>query len=326
MKEKRQKKKNKSLKAISTIFIIVMLLLGVLLVVETCYLGKIKSVKLNESDISISSIPKTIENDEGKEISRNEVTNILLLGVDNQEDASDSIIVISLDDTKKQIKMSSLLRDTYVFYGDDKVNKLNYAYHYGSAVNSVKVVNEEFKLDIKDFVKIDFGGLANIIDTIGGVEVDIKHNEVSLLNSYVKSMSKAAEISYTPISKSGKQILNGQQAVAYSRIRYVGNYDYERTERQRRVLNAVFDKIKNTPITKYPDLVSKLAPYLETSLSNTEMLSLCSKVMMYGKNGIKETRCPYDDLKTDSEIKGIFYLKWDKDKNIDKLHKFIYTQ
>lgn len=326
MKEKKQKKKIKSLKAIGIVLLLIVLLLCILLVGGTYYLGKIKNVKLNESDISVSSIPKTIENNEGKEINRNEVTNILLLGVDKQEDASDSIIVLSLDDTKKQIKMASLLRDTYVFYGEDKVNKLNYAYHYGGAVNSVKTVNEEFKLDIKDFVKVDFGGLANIIDSIGGVEIEIKYNEVSLLNSHAKSMSKVAETSYTPILKSGIQILNGQQAVAYSRIRYVGNYDYERTERQRRVLNAVFDKMKNIPITKYPDLVSKLAPYLESSLSNTEMLSLGSKIMMYGKNGIKETRCPYDDLKTDTEIKGIFYLKWEKDKNIDKLHRFIYTQ
>ncbi|WP_052447445.1 LCP family protein [Clostridium polynesiense] len=325
MKGNSNKRKHRGVK-------IVAIILGVLLVLAVSagavgyfYLNKIKNIKIDENAVSVSEIPDTIQNEEGKDIKRNDVTNILLLGVDKEENASDSIIVLSIDNTKKQIKMSSLLRDTYVFYGDNNVNKLNYAYNYGGEVNSVKVVNEQFKLDIKDYVKVDFGGLANIIDAIGGIEINVKANELPLLNSYAKSIAKITGTKYTPLSNSGHQKINGQQAVAYSRIRYVGNFDYERTERQRRVLFAVFDKIKSAPITRYPELVNKLAPYVETSLSNTEMISLGSKVVLYGKNGIKETRCPYDEFKQDTEIKGVFYLKWDRDKNIEKLHRFIYT-
>lgn len=324
---KTRTKNNSNKKKIAIIFSLT-IILGVLAAVVGAYyyISKINRVKLDESKVGVTDVNQVPINDESTQSGRHKVKNILLLGVDNQEKASDSNIVISLDSTSKQIKLSSLMRDTYVEYGPDKVNKLNYAYHYGGPELSVKTVNEKFKLDITDYVKVDFNGLTKIIDQVGGVEINVKPSEVKLLNGYARNISDIDKTQYTPITKSGNQVLNGQQATAYCRIRYVGNEDYERTERQRRVLEQIFSKLKDKSVTEYPTILSNILPYIETSLNKTEIISVAAAISSYGKNGIKETRCPYDGLRQDAMINGIYYMKWNEEENVKKLHEFIYLQ
>ncbi len=326
--EKDDKKKlSKGKKAAISIIAVVLVILigyGAFAVVQV---KKIKTVKLPKSDeeIGIKEQPKVIKDEQGNDRDKPKVTNILLLGVDKQEDASDSIIVFSIDDTSKSIKMSSLMRDSYIDFGKGKVNKLNYAYHYGGPLLSVKTINENYNLDIRDYIKVDFGALDKIIDSLGGVNINVKPEEIRLLNMCVKDIARIEGTSPKYLKNSGLQKLNGQQAVAYCRIRYVGNYDYERTERQRRVLKALFQSAKDIPPTKYPSVISEISPYLETSLDFEKMLSYGTKIVSYEKNNIKETRVPYDGYKNDDTIDGIYYLKWDKEKNLEKLHKFIYA-
>ncbi len=326
--EKNDKKKLSKRKkaAISIIAVILVILIGagIFAVVQV---KKIKTVKLPKSDqeIGIKEQPKVIKDEQGNDKDKHKVTNILLLGVDKQEDASDSIIVFSIDDTSKSIKMSSLMRDSYIDFGKGKVNKLNYAYHYGGPLLSVKTVNENYNLDIRDYVKVDFGALDKIVDSFDGVNINVKPEELKLLNSYVKDVARIEGTSPKYLENSGLQKLNGQQAVAYCRIRYVGNSDYERTERQRRVLKALFQSAKDIPPTKYTSVLSEISPYLETSMDFSEMISFGTKVANYGRNDIKETRVPYDEYKHDDNIDGIYYLKWDKEKNLEKLHRFIYA-
>lgn len=323
-KHKRKRKKG-------MVFFVVFLLLAVVLGLGGygySKFAKIKNIKLpkNDQDIGIKPQPSTVKDEQGQDQNKHKVTNILLLGVDNQEDASDSIIVFSLDDTSKIIKMTSLMRDSYIYFGEDKVNKLNYAYHYGGPQLSVKTINENYKLDIRDYIKVDFGSLDKIVDSFGGVYIDVKPEEVKYLNNYVNDIARIEKTQPKLLKNSGRQLLNGQQAVAYCRIRYVGDNDFERTERQRRVLKAMFQKMKDIDPKTYPKLISDIAPYLETSLDFTEMLSLGTKVMGYGKNEIMENRLPYKDLCSDSTIKGIYYLQWDKEKNVDGLQQFIYLK
>lgn len=290
------------------------------------YLRKIKVQKITKEDVSVTDVSKfPLVSENGGNVRRDTVKNILLLGVDDQEKASDSNIILSIDETSKQIKLSSIMRDTYIYYGKDKVNKLNYAYHYGGPQLAIKTINEKFKLDITDYIMVNFAGLTKIIDRIGGVEIDVKQNEVGLLNKYAKNISIVDKTEYTPISNSGKQILNGQQATAYCRIRYVGNQDYERTERQRRVLEQIFEKVKDKPITEYPLILNDIAPNITTSLDNLQIITLASRISILGKNGIKETRCPYDGLKSDAIINGTYYMKWNEEENVKKLHRFIYS-
>lgn len=330
-RSERNKKKKKRKKKSWDLYFIFFILLGIFIFVGSYAYMQFRRIKgdalpKSDAEIGVKKAPSTIMDNEGKEQKSHDVRNILLLGVDNQEDASDSIIVFSFDNTAKTIKMSSLMRDSYIYFGEDKVNKLNYAYHYGGPKLSVKTINENYNLDIRDYIKVDFGALDKIVDAFGGVDVDLKPEEVKLLNSYVKDIARIEKTEPKYLKASGLQRLNGQQAVAYCRIRYVGNYDYERTERQRRVLKALFARTKDIPATSYPKVLSDISSYLETSLDFTEMLSLGTKVMAYGSNEIKESRVPYDGYKSDDTIKGIFYLKWDKEKNVELLHKFIYLE
>ncbi|MDY5911558.1 MAG: LCP family protein [Inconstantimicrobium porci] len=317
----RKKKKRKILPVILLIILFIIVCFGV---TAFSYLNKIKTVKINDKNLGVTEESKMpFNNVEGK----HKVKNILLMGVDNQENASDSNIVLSIDSTAKKIKMSSLMRDTYVDLGEGRpITKLNYAYHYGGCDLSVKTVNELFKLDITDYVKVDFEGLMKIIDYVGGLEINVNEQEFKYLNSYAKDIAKITNTKYTPISAPGKQLLNGQQATAYCRFRYDNNFDYGRTKRQRDVLFKLFNKFKEIPVTSYPDTAANILPNLETSLSKLELIELGVNASLYGKNGIAETRCPYDGLKSDATIKGIYYMKWDQDKNVEKLHKFIYFE
>ena len=321
----KQKYKSKTKKIIIGSIALVVFLITIAMGIGIYYIDKIKGKKLDENKIAITKkedIKSSMNNEDFNKI--HNVLNILLLGVDKQETASDSIIVLSIDETAKKIKLSSLMRDTYVDFGKDKITKLNYAYHYGGDEFAVKTVNEQFKLDIKDYIQVDFGGLTNIIDYLGGVEVDVKPNEVNLLNSYAKNISNIDKTEFIPISHSGNQLLNGQQATAYCRIRYVGNLDYQRTERQRTVLIKVMDKLLKEPISSYPIVINELTPYIKTSLSPLEIIKLADSFKNYVKNGIEQTRCPYDGLKSDSMIDGIYYMQWNREENIKKLHEFIY--
>ena len=318
----------KKIKKNTILLVITICTITIALIIFGCvgyYLNKIKGEKLNESKISITSKQDIRENLDKKEQEKmHATTNILLLGVDSDEKASDAMIVLTIDQTDKTIKLSSLMRDSYVDFGPGKITKLNYAYHYGGNELVVKTINEQFKLDIKDYIQVDYSGLTNIIDYVGGITVDVLPEEVKYINVYCKDIAKVNNIKYTPIHRSGNQKLNGEQATAYCRIRYVGNNDYQRTQRQRMILTKIVNKLMNKNIIEYPSIINELSPYVKTSLDSIEICKLAKSFASYAKKGIKQTRCPYDGLRNDAMINEIYYMKWDKEENIKKLHNFIY--
>ncbi len=328
-KENKTFRKPKKVKKI-LITILSIILIILLSVVSLGYLQfkKIDHVNLPKTDegLGISNQSQVIKDENGVDQKKHEVTNILLLGVDKQENASDSIMVMTIDDTSKTIKISSIMRDSYIEFGQGKVNKINYAYHYGGPELSVKTINENYNLDIKNVIKVDFEGLDEIVNSVGGVDIDINADEIKVINTQVEALAKKENVQAKYIQNPGKQRLDGLQALAYSRIRSVGNHDYQRTQRQRNVIRAIFQRMKDMPVSQYPAALSKIAPYFETSLNLKEMLSLGKKAIDYSENGIKETRVPYDEYQTPTNIDGTFYLKWDKEKNLEKLHEFIYLQ
>lgn len=300
------------------ILITILALLSMLLVSAGGFvywnLNKINTINFAHSDsevgINSSTIPDT----------GHKVRNILLLGADKEENATDTMIVLSIDETDKKLKMTSLMRDTYIYFGEGMGNKLNYAYHYGGALLSVKTINENFNLDIRDYVLVDFDGLSNVIDALGGVEINVQPEEIPYLNA-----GEAASSAFIPVTRSGKQILNGNQALGYCRIRKVGNVDYHRTERQRTVLTQLLNKMKDTSVLQLPQYFDALSKYLETSISKGDMITLASDILSYSKNGIEENRVPYDGYKHDStDSNGWYYMQWDKVENVKLLHEFIY--
>lgn len=213
-----------------------------------------------------------------------DITNIALFGVDTRSDSftgnSDSIMILSVDKQHNKIKLISILRDSLVKVDGYGYTKITEAYGLGGAKLAMKTINQNFDMDIRDYATINFGGMAEIIDAVGGVTIDVSDAEISMLNGLAAQMADSLDEPTPPkVTKSGPQTLNGLQAVAYSRIRKVDNPDgswgdYGRTDRQRTVMEQLFNKALNMSFTQYPSFVQSLLPYVETSLDIGEILNL----------------------------------------------------
>ena len=262
-------------------------------------------------------------------------TNIALFGVDARNSKlesgtrSDTIMILSVNNETGEAKLVSVYRDTYLNLGNDVYNKCNAAYAKGGPEQAISMLNMNLDLYITDFVTIGFEGLMEVVDAVGGVEIDIKQNEIVHLNNYQASMyateAQPDKITtdYVPITEPGLQTLSGYQAVAYCRIRAVGN-DFGRTERQRNVLQAVLDKAQNAS----PDQLSKIAesvfPLIATSLDIDEILGLVSKVNTYEIVG--STGFPFDTNITTGKVgsKGSCVIPLDLTTNVELLHEYLY--
>lgn len=288
--------------------------------------GKIKHIKISKTnkDLGIkSSIAANVVQ------SSDRVINIALFGIDSgrhKYDAqnSDCIMILSIDEVHKKIKLSSVMRDSYVEIDGHGKDKINYAYASGGPQLAIKTINQNFDLDIRDFVTVDFFGLEKIVNDLGGVDVNVKQSEINEVNKFINEVAGLENEKATPVTRSGMQILNGLQATAYARIRYVGDGDFERTERQKTVLTALISKIEDQGTVKYPSILAGLFPYIQTSMTNSEILSLSAEVV---SKGITETdwyRFPLDGYCNQAVIKGGWYLTIDLDATKEQIHKFIY--
>jgi LCP family protein required for cell wall assembly len=213
------------------------------------------------------------------------VINILLLGTDrrnrNENGRSDAIMIATVDKKNGQLKLASVMRDLYVPIPDRRDNRINAAYSFGGPMLAMKTINQNFNLDITRYVSVDFFGLEEIINAIGGVEIDVKQKEIKHINSVITQLNELdKQKRKSPhLTQAGVQTLDGKQAVAYSRIRKVGDGDSERTERQRRVMIQMFNKMKSINPMKLPDLVASLIPYTDTNIPVSDIISLGTSVL-----------------------------------------------
>lgn len=271
-----------------------------------------------------------IENIDDKETQEDKrVINIALLGIDTGREKyeaahADAIMVLSIDTVNKKLKLSSLMRDLYVDVEGYRKTRLNTAYTVGGGKLTVKTINNNFGLDIEDYITVDFKGLSSIIDALGGIELEIKAKEINEINKYMEEVASIKKESPTPIKKSGVQILNGNQAVAYARIRKVGDGDFERAERQNKVLTAIFKKLQETDSIKYPIIAGKLYPHVKTSLGVKDILSMGAEVLKLGIKEMEWTRFPLDGYWENSIINKAWYLETDLDITSQHIKEFIY--
>lgn len=281
-------------------------------------LNKVKTnvISKNEEDLGIHT-------DVSSSFTNTDIVNIALFGLDkvsaDEPGRSDATMVITIDKKNDKLKMSSIMRDSYVTIDGHGKDKLNHAHAYGGPELAIKTINKNYKLDVKDYVSINFSNMEKVIDALGGVNVDVKREEINEIN--ITSAS-----SPTSISRPGLQKLNGIQALAYSRIRHVGNGDFERTDRQRVVLNSMFETIKGSGMSQYPSIVSKLLPLVETSLSKTDIIKLGTDVLMNGKMSIEQERFPVDGYFKDGGemIKGVWYLPFDEAATKKQIQNYIF--
>ena len=258
------------------------------------------------------------------------VTNILLFGLDkrkqNEPGHSDAILIASIDRRNKQIKLTSLMRDMYVDIPGKKDDRINTAYFSGGPSLAIKTVNTNFDMNIEDYVTVDFFALEQIIDLVGGIDIDVKKNEVSAMKPYIYELNtlRKDDENVDYITRSGLQTLNGRQAVAYARFRNVSGDDFYRTERQRLVLNELLKKSSSISVTRIPELVNTVLPNVETSLSSNEIVGLGATILGFGKQDIKQFRIPTDDGYSNETIDSKMVLVPDLEKNTELLHEFIY--
>jgi LCP family protein required for cell wall assembly len=254
--------------------------------------------------------------------------NIALFAVDKRtaEDAgnSDVIMIISIDQTTGKIKMSSIMRDTYVKIDGKGMDKINAAYATGGPQLAIKTINQNFDMDIKDYMNVDFYSAAKIVDALDGVQVNVKPNEIQYLNHFLDELAIYDKTPPVYVKEPGLQKLNGKQAVAYTRIRYAGNGDYERTERQRNVLIALFGKLKASGQNAFPIFSKTILPNIETSMSDMELINFAGGIFYSKSKTIEQSRFPLDEQGHGKRINNIWYLVTDLNAATTSLHQFIY--
>ena len=266
----------------------------------------------------------------------NEVTNIALFGIDTRNLSSfrgnsDSIMILSIDRTHGSIKITSVLRDSLVPIEGHAANKINAAYAWGGPELAIKTLNQNFNLNIRDYATVNFLGMADIIDAVGGVEVNITEPERLHINANMLALHQSSGTPYIPVERAGLQTLNGTQAVSFARLRKVntidgGRDDYGRTDRQRYVLEQLFNKALSMSKTKYPALIKSLLPYMETSLSYSDIFSLAG--ILTNDVQFKQARIPQGyamqistrDFPT--SLGSVVY--YDLGYATDMLHGFVY--
>lgn len=315
------KKKNKAKIIILSLFFVLLISIGLGSTYVYSTLNKMDIKKIAQDNKSLGI------DDSNKDLYKDSIINIALFGIDSREHndigRSDAVIIATIDTKHNKIKLTSLMRDSYVDVEGHGKTKLTHAYSYGGPTLALKTINQNFGLNIKDYVTVNFDNLAKIIDDIGGVPITIKSYEVNEVNKYVRSVAKIAGTTYKPVHE-GEQVLNGTQAVGYARVRYVGDGDYERTQRQRNVLDGIIKKLSNLSVSEYPSTVNKLMQYVETNLTPSKVVSLATSVASTGIPPVENMRFPLDGYCKGDMIKGVWYLTFKQPATKEQIQNYIY--
>ena len=260
-----------------------------------------------------------------------DVLNILLIGTDRRQENwhgnSDSIILASINRQKKQIILTSIMRDTYAAIPGSGNGKINRAHALGGGPLLVQTVEQNLKVDIDYYASVNFNGFMNVIDVIGGIPMYVSPAEVPVANMYIKEINRLNGLPETSgmLPESGGDFnLTGKQALAYSRIRYVGNADYQRTERQRNVLNQVFSKAKELSVTQLDSVAKSILPTVTHNIPEADVMSLLLELPSFMGYEIVSSRVPYDGLFQSMKIGGQGMLVPDWSATISRLHQEIY--
>ncbi|MBE6018210.1 MAG: LytR family transcriptional regulator [Lachnospiraceae bacterium] len=269
----------------------IIIVIAGLLVALNIVTGGFRSKELNKDDLGIVETTTAATNkDNTKKITK--ITNIAFFGIDTRDFLpeigdqyrSDSIIIMSINPMNNTIKMTSILRDSKVPMQGYEPCKINSAYQKGGPALAINTLNTNFQLDIEDYVTVDFGELATAIDIVGGVDIELAYNEAEMVNFY--SMDEMHY--YDSFAYPGWNHLCGAQAVSYARIRNLDT-DVFRASRQQTVLTALFDRIKATPKSEYPALITQLLGCVETSLTYADIISIVSSIDVSSAELIKNT-------------------------------------
>lgn len=329
-KQKRLRRKRRRRRILFGLEIIILLLLvGGLFVVAK--MGKMNFTELNFENIGINT-----------GVAENKVmkgyTTIGLVGLDNRQGSlkqgnSDTMIIASINNDTKKVKLVSVYRDTYLRIGEDKegngkYDKANSAYAHGGSEQLLSMLNTNLDLNLTDFVTVDFNAVAETAELLGGIDVELKEEEVVHLNSYCVETSEVTGMDYKPLEKvAGVHHLNGVQTVAYARIRYTAGNDMRRAARQREVIYKLVEKAKNASLSTLNKIVDKVFPMIYTSLSKADILSMGMSMLSYDIED--QTGFPFDHLygeNVKNALNNDCVLPVTLESNVVKLHEFLYPE
>ena len=267
-------------------------------------------------------------------VSDDDIYNVLLVGVDRQEKTwngnSDAMMLVSVNKKQNKVSIVSLMRDTYVDIEGVGYAKLNAAYAYGAGPLLCQTVTDTYKVKVDRYAAVDFWALVDIIDIIGGVSLQITAKEAEVANGYIRDMCER-QLNIDPSghylpSEGGLVYCDGVQAVAYARNRYVGNSDFQRTERQRYVIQQLMEEVKQMSIAQMTEKMQAILEHVTMNIPETEIWSMLGEVPDILEYEFEMSRVPYDNMYSTIYVKGQDMLVPDWDATIEKLHNTIYGE
>lgn len=259
------------------------------------------------------------------------VVNILLIGNDSRENVegsrSDAMILLTISSKTKTIQMTSLLRDIYVDIPGHEGNRLNAAYAFGGPELLLETINENFNVSVNRYMLVDFVAFANLVDGVGGVDLSLTGPELEYVNAYLVEYNmingRPEGTDYMDTSAEGQVHLNGPQALAYSRNRYIGT-DFGRTERQRKVLSEVIKKAPGALLKNSSGLMESILPNLTTNLAKDECFQLSLQAGSFVLWDLEQGSVPLEGTYQPANIRGMSVLEVDFEKNREYLHDIMY--
>lgn len=302
--------------------IVAALILLVVLLVSS-FVGKINfnSFETEDAGINDDLSDESLEYLEG-------YTNIALFGLDNRSEGSyeggqsDTIIIASINNETKEVKLISVYRDTFLNVGDDNFTKANSAYAKGGVERAIQMLNANLDLNITEYVCVDFVALVEVIDALGGVDIDLTQQEAEIINTMLFELDEIMGERHDLVWFGGYQTLTGAQATSYARIRATAGSDFARTSRQRIVLEAMLNKAKTADVGTLIEICNVAFDDISTSLSLTELTDLAKDVRAYS---IASTSgFPFEMTTADIEGKGNCVVPINLSKNVSELYGYLF--
>lgn len=320
-RKKKKKKRHIFLKIFVTLLMIIAILAGA--VVGFAY------SMLEQIDYDNQVDKNQIEVNEGVETAKG-VMNILLFGVDSRDQGnsydgslSDVIMVVSINHDTKKVKIASIYRDTYLERTDTKrFDKITHAFMKGPQT-SINTINKNLDLDIKDYVAINFNVVVDVVDAVGGVTIDVTDEEARQMRNYIEEINNSTGHKSKKLTKGGTYTLDGVQATAYARIRHLAGGDWSRTERQRKVLNLVFEKAKTMNLVEIKKIADKVLKQVSTNVSTTQIISLAATAGSYEIEATEGWPFEVADYKPADMWYGV---PKNLEKQVTQLHEFLFDK